>query len=80
MPVDVSVEELRARATDVLERVEGGERVRITADGRPVAELVPLTARDTWVPRERVVAALRQADAELTPQLADVLGGATGEL
>jgi len=39
---DVSIRELRNHGGEVVERVEHGEAVRITRDGRPVAELRPL--------------------------------------
>jgi prevent-host-death family protein len=35
--------ELRNNVSEVLRRAEGGERLTITVDGRPVAELGPLT-------------------------------------
>jgi prevent-host-death family protein len=73
MSDEVSVRELRNRTADVLRRVEAGERLRVTVDRRPVAELGPLPARDVWVPRERVVAALVQADPALRGELADAL-------
>jgi prevent-host-death family protein len=34
--------ELRNRVSRVLRQVEAGERMRITVDGRPVADLVPI--------------------------------------
>jgi prevent-host-death family protein len=70
---DVSVRELRNHTAEVLRRVEAGERLRVTVDRRPVAELAPLPARDTWVARERAVSALIQADAALRDELADAL-------
>jgi prevent-host-death family protein len=70
---DVSVRELRNHTAEVLRRVEAGERLRVTVDRRPVAELAPLPARDTWVPRERVVTALVQADAALRNELSSAL-------
>jgi prevent-host-death family protein len=42
---DVSVRELRNHGGDVLDRVEAGERLTVTRNGRPVAELVPLPRR-----------------------------------
>ena len=69
----VSVRDLRNRTADVLRRVEGGEHLQITVDHRPVAELVPLPSRSTWVPRERVLASLVQADADLKIQLDEAL-------
>jgi prevent-host-death family protein len=38
----VSIRDLRNRGGDVVDRVERGEHVIITRDGRPVAELHPL--------------------------------------
>jgi prevent-host-death family protein len=73
MSGDVSVRELRNHTADVLRRVEAGERLRVTVDRRPVAELAPLPSRDVWVPRERVLRAMAQADSELHRELADAL-------
>jgi prevent-host-death family protein len=69
MSSDVSVRELRNHTADVLRRVESGERLRITVDRRPVAELVPLPGRTTWVPRRRVADGLVQADSALRDEL-----------
>lgn len=41
----VSIRDLRNKGGDVIDRVEGGEVLVITRDGRPVAELRPLRAR-----------------------------------
>lgn len=41
----MTVRELRNKGREVLDRVEAGERLTVTRDGRPVAELVPLPAR-----------------------------------
>jgi prevent-host-death family protein len=73
MSADVSVRELRNHTADVLRRVEAGERLRVTVDRRPVAELAPLPSRDVWVPRERVLRAMTQADSALHRELADAL-------
>jgi prevent-host-death family protein len=45
---DVSSRDLRNRTAEVLRRVEAGERIRISVNRRPVAELVPL-GRPHWV-------------------------------
>jgi len=42
---DVPARELRNHVSDVLRRVEAGERLRVTVSGRPVAELTPLVRR-----------------------------------
>jgi prevent-host-death family protein len=39
----VGVRELRQRASELLRRVEDGERIEITDRGRPVAMLTPLS-------------------------------------
>ena len=41
---DVTVHELRKHASDIIERVEAGERLTVTRAGRPVAELRPVPA------------------------------------
>jgi prevent-host-death family protein len=66
---EVSVRELRNHTADVLRRVEAGERLRVTVDRRPVAELTPLPARGHWVPRQRAIDALVQADPALAREL-----------
>jgi prevent-host-death family protein len=47
--------ELRNDTAAVLQRVEAGETVRITSNGRPVADLVPLERAATYVPLAEVV-------------------------
>lgn len=39
---EVTIRELRNRGGDVVDRVERGERLTVTRDGRPVAELSPV--------------------------------------
>ena len=41
----VTIRDLRNHGGEVVSRVEAGERVTVTRDGRPVAELRPLRAR-----------------------------------
>jgi prevent-host-death family protein len=77
---DVSVRELRNHTAEVLRRVEAGERLRVTVDRRPVAELAPLPTREAWVPRERAVRALIQADLELRSELSEALPNTVDEL
>ncbi len=77
---EVSVRELRNHTAEVLRRVESGAHVRVTVDRRPVAELVPLPWRATWVPRERFLKTLTQADAGLRSELAEALADTVDEL
>ena len=54
--------ELRNRISRVLREVEAGERLRVTVDGRSVAELVPIGGvRRTFVPRDEVLSLLARA-------------------
>lgn len=47
--------ELRNDTAGVLRRVEAGETVRITSNGRPVADLVPVERAATYVALAEVV-------------------------
>ena len=80
MSDQVSVRELRNHTAEVLRRVESGTRLQVTVDRRPVAELIPLPAQSVWVPRERVIATLTQADASLRSELAEALSETIDEL
>ena len=57
--------ELRNRVSKVLRDVEAGERMRITVDGRPVADLIPVEGtRRTFVHRDDVKLLLRRASLD----------------
>ena len=72
---DVSSRDLRNHTADVLRRVEAGERVRISVNRRPVAELVPLD-RPRWTSGAKMERILResQADEGLLDDLAAIRG------
>jgi prevent-host-death family protein len=40
---EVTIRELRNHGGEVVDRVAGGEAITVTRDGRPVAELRPIT-------------------------------------
>lgn len=80
MADEISVRQLRNHTAEVLRRVEAGESLRVTVDRRPVAELVPLPSRTAWVPRQRIVDSLVQADAQLREELAETLPDTIDEL
>jgi prevent-host-death family protein len=42
---EISIRDLRNHGGEVIERVERGERLTVTRDGRPVAQLLPLDRR-----------------------------------
>lgn len=75
----VTVRDLRNKGGEVLDRVERGERVIVTRDGRAIAELRPLPRRSPgprelierrkWMPRIDPDALRRDIDAVLDPSL-----------
>ena len=71
--------ELRNQIGRALREVEAGERLRVTVDGRPVADLIPIGGfRRTFVPRDEIASLIRAA--ALDPSFArdlDTLIGAT---
>jgi prevent-host-death family protein len=52
---DVASRELRNNTRALLERVEAGESITITVDGRPVATLQPARGRASSMARDRFV-------------------------
>jgi prevent-host-death family protein len=64
----IGVKELKARAGELVRRIEGGERILVTKRGRPVAALVPVEDPDSFYDRvlEAVVApSLKAAEKDL---------------
>ena len=74
--------ELRYNTRGLLERVEGGEEVVITVDGRPVATLQPIAPRPRWVSRAEFMLRVigHQADAGLTDDLHELSPDTTDDL
>ena len=58
---EIPLRELRNSISRVLAEVSRGRSFRITVRGRPVAEIVPVTARRTWVPWAEIVEVMRVA-------------------
>ena len=71
----VASRDLRNRTRQVLERVEAGEDVTITVDGRPVARLTRVEKKVRWVSRDVLRAWLETgaADAGLAADLDDLV-------
>lgn len=75
--------ELRNQIGRVLREVEAGESMRITVDGRPVADLVPIAGkRRTFVPRSELEWILANAplDEAFARDIDEVLGATIDEL
>lgn len=78
---EVGSRELRNRTRDLIRRVEDGERIVITVDGRPAAVLSPLPGRPRWMSRTEFVPAIlpHQADAALGRELRELLPETTDD-
>lgn len=73
----VSVRDLRNNTADVIAAVRRGERLTLTVNREPVADIVPhVEQRDPWVPSAtlRRIVAEAPADRDLLDDLADVRG------
>lgn len=79
---DIPVRELRNNVSQVLRRVEAGERLRVTVSGRPVAALVPLSDRPQEMPWQQLLSSLTnaRADAALADELRALLPDRTDEM
>ncbi len=79
---EVASRELRNQTRALLDRVADGERITVTVNGRPVAELAPVAERPRWVTRRRFVRGLlaHQADPALAADLALLSDETTDDL
>jgi len=73
---DIGAYDAKTHLPKLLERVEKGERFVITRHGKPVAELIPVVARDTAAIARAIaeVRAVRQRLAHRGVRARDVLG------
>lgn len=80
--IEVASRELRNNTRSLLNRVEAGEEVTITVDGRPVAVLQPLGRRPRWLERGEFLRRVgpRQADSELRKDLLELAPDSTDDL
>ena len=80
---EVASLELRNNTAGLLKRVQSGEDVVITVNGRGVARLVPLRpAPSRWISRDELVSLLTRsrADAGLRADLAVLAADTTDDL
>lgn len=83
-PREIPQRELRNRISEVLREVEAGVELRITVHGRPVADLVPIRERRTFVPFREIAQALAETPVDLAgddraDRMARDLAAETGE-
>ncbi len=77
MAREISVRDLRNHTADVVAAVRSGERLSLTVNRTPVADIVPHAAkRSPWVPSStlRRIVESAGADAALLDDLAEVRG------
>jgi prevent-host-death family protein len=75
MATYVPQRELRNKTAELLRRVEAGEHLTITVHGHPVAELIPVRRRRTFVPFDEIVSGLGgllDADDPLAAELREL--------
>ena len=79
---DIASRELRNNTRALLDRVEAGESITITVDGRAVAILLPAERRPRFMAREAFIGRLlsRRADAALRTELRDLAPDMTDDL
>ncbi len=77
MARDVSIRELRNSTSSVVSDLEAGERLTLTVNRRPVADILPhVEQRDPWVASAELRRIVHEASADpgLLDDLADVRG------
>jgi antitoxin (DNA-binding transcriptional repressor) of toxin-antitoxin stability system len=78
----VSIRELRNSTSAVISELEAGERLTLTVNRRPVADILPhVEDRDPWVPVAELRRILREAPADrgLLDDLAEIRGAELDE-
>lgn len=77
MARNVSIRELRNSTAGVISELEAGERLTLTVNRRPVADILPhVEQRDPWVPSSELRRIVREAPADpgLLEDLAEIRG------
>lgn len=79
---DVASRELRNNARALLDRVDAGEEITITVDGRAVAKLVPPGRKPRWMPRDEFLRNVlgHQADPGLLDELRAMMPDTTDDI
>lgn len=80
--MEIGVRDLRNRTSTVIDAVKAGERVTLTINGEPSADIVPHGQRTRWLSGERLRELLseRSADPGLRAELDDLAGQTLDEL
>jgi prevent-host-death family protein len=80
--MQIGVRDLRNHTSQVIDAVRAGERVTLTVNGDPVADIVPHGRRERWLSGAGLNGQLREraADPALARDLADLAGQTIEEL
>ena len=82
--MEIGVRTLRNRTASVIDAVRAGERVTLTVNGEPVADIVPHGRRMRWLAgpalREQLGQRNRAADPGLQRELDALVGQSIDEL
>lgn len=77
MPREISVRDLRNHTAEIVAAVKSGERLSLTVNRVPVADIVPHSQqRSPWLPSQTLRSIVEEAgaDQELLGDLADIRG------
>jgi prevent-host-death family protein len=80
--MEIGVRDLRNRTASVIDAVKAGERVVLTVNGDPLADIVPHGRRSRWLGGEQLRQQLRErsADPALRRELDELAGQTLDEL
>lgn len=80
--MEIGVRDLRNRTARVIDAVKAGERVVLTVNGEPTADIVPHGHRTRWLSGEQLREQLaeRAADPALSAALDEIAGQTLDEL
>lgn len=78
----IASRELRNSTRSLLDRVEAGETLTITVDGRPMAVLAPVGRRPRWISSDEFASTViaHQADPALAHDLEELAGEMTDDV
>ena len=80
--MEIGVRDLRNHTASVIDAVKAGERVTLTVNGEPTADIVPHARRTRWLPGAQLREQLREraADPALRDDLDELAGQTLDEL
>jgi prevent-host-death family protein len=80
--MEIGVRDLRNRTAQVIDAVKAGERVVLTVNGEPTADIVPHGQRSRWLsgPHVQDQLKMRAADSGLAQELDEAAGQTLDEL